>query len=82
MIEYLNAEMHRVEVLGLELKCYGRDDGSLVLVPRIIGQTQVSIDRRTSGEKPVRWTKERLAENIENMPEGILDESGVSTTGQ
>ena len=72
MIEYLNAEMHRVEVLGLELKCYGKDDGSLILVPRIIGQTQVSIDRRSSIEKPVRWTKERLAENIESMPEGIL----------
>jgi len=72
MIEYLNTEMHRVEVLGLELKCYGHDDASMVLVPRIIGQTQASIDRRTITEKPVRWTKERLAENIEAMPEGIL----------
>ena len=29
MIEYLNYEMDNVEVLGLELKCYGSDDEQL-----------------------------------------------------
>jgi len=30
MIEYLNIEMHRVDVLGLEMKCFGDGDTSMV----------------------------------------------------
>jgi hypothetical protein len=48
MIEYLNTEMQHVDVLGLELKCFGSNEYSVVLVPRIIGQTQAAIDRRST----------------------------------
>jgi len=72
MIEYLNIEMHRATVLGLELKCFGDDDASIVMVPRIIGQTQAAIDRRTPQKKPTLWTKDRIKEALDDIPEGIL----------
>ena len=72
MIEYLNIEMHRVDVLGLELKCFGDGDTSMVMVPRIIGQTQAAIDRRTVQEKQTLWTKDSIQDAINQMPEGIF----------
>lgn len=73
MIEYLNSEMHRVDVLGLELKCYGDDESSVVLVPRIIGQTQHSADRRSTATRPrVLWTESRIRQTLDEMPDGIL----------
>jgi hypothetical protein len=33
ILEYLNAEMERVEVFGLELQVFGEGDDQLVLVP-------------------------------------------------
>jgi len=72
MIEYLNIEMHRATVLGLELKCFGDDDASIVMVPRIIGQTQAAIDRRTPQEKPTLWTKDRIKVALDEIPAGIL----------
>ena len=59
MIEYLNAEMRNAEVLGLEIKCYGDDSSSLVLVPRLVGQTQATADRKPLG-KAVQWPIEQL----------------------
>lgn len=67
MIEYLNAEMRRAEVYGLELRCYGDEAGSLVLVPHLVGQTQVSADRKVSG-KAVRWPADRLRAAYDDLP--------------
>lgn len=39
IIKYLNTETRNAEVLGLEIRCYGKDDASIILVPRLIGQT-------------------------------------------
>ncbi len=48
MIEYLNGEMQNAEVLGLELKCYGREGEPVVMVPAIIGHSvQASRAKRT-----------------------------------
>lgn len=60
MIEYLNREMQNAEVLGLELKVYGKDPDSLVLVPRLVGQTQSNIDKKSLSKKSITWTTERL----------------------
>lgn len=57
MIEYLNNEMQNTEVLGLELKFYGEKAGSMVLVPRLVGQSQSSIDKRGAN---VKWTVDKL----------------------
>ena len=42
MIEYLNSEMQNAEVLGLELKCYGSEADSVVMVPTISGRSETS----------------------------------------
>ena len=54
MIEYLNQEMEHVEVLGLELRCYGPEN-QLVLVPNIVGQLQSSADKRVASGDNKRW---------------------------
>ena len=68
MIEYLNQEMENAEVLGLELKAYGRQD-SVVLVPRLVGQTQTTI------KGPVKnniWTECVLRDSYSELPDGTL----------
>ena len=72
MIEYLNDRMPEVNVLGLEIKCYGESESSLVMVPRIVGQTQASIDRSASVGKSVRWTEPRLRQYLDGMSDGVL----------
>jgi hypothetical protein len=68
MIEYLNKEMQNTQVLGLELKCYGEDETSLVLVPRLVGQTQAEVDRRSRDTTVWRAGKLRDAlAGVENM---------------
>ena len=63
MIEYLNHEMANVEVLGLELRCYGGGDlGRLVLVPRILGQTQITAEKKTARSIATKWSPDRLRE--------------------
>jgi hypothetical protein len=72
MIEYLNREMQNAEVLGLELKCYGEDMSSLVLVPRLVGQTQDSIDRRTFDEAVILWDTAKLRTAYQDLPDKEL----------
>lgn len=68
MIEYLNQEMANVEVLGLELRCYGGGDlGRLVLVPSIIGQTQIVAEKKTSSSATTKWTPEKLIEYCKDV---------------
>jgi hypothetical protein len=57
MVEYLNKEMQNIEVLGLELKFYGEETNSMVLVPRLVGQTQSSIDKKSGAN--VKWTVDK-----------------------
>jgi len=70
-IEYLNREMQNVEVLGLELRCYGENEYDLVLVPRIIGQTQEVITRK-AGVHSAPWTLERLKEALAGLDDNLL----------
>lgn len=72
MIEFLNDRMPEVNVLGLEIKFYGESEASLVMVPRIVGQTQESIDRSASVGKRVRWTEPRLRQYLDNMSDEVL----------
>jgi hypothetical protein len=67
MIEYLNKQMRDIEVLGLELNCYGSDTDALVCVPRLVGQT------RTAGEpddsSQVAWTVSALKKAYSQLPD-------------
>lgn len=51
MIEFLNKEMQNTQLLGLELRCYGLDDTQLVLVPRLVGQTETIRHNREKQQK-------------------------------
>lgn len=59
MIEYLNNEMQNAEVLGLELKFYGEQTESMVLVPLLVGQSQSAIGKKGSGGS-IKWTVDKL----------------------
>ena len=72
MIEYLNKEMQNTEVLGLELRSYGENSESLVLVPRLVGQTQSAIDRKTVGSGNVKWTMDKLKAAYADLPDREL----------
>lgn len=72
MIEYLNKELQNAEVLGLELKSYGEDLKSLVLVPRLIGQTQSTIDKKVSVEGNIRWTVDKLKQAYKDLRDNDL----------
>lgn len=70
MIEYLNKWMQNSEVLGLELKFYGGESKSLVLVPLLIGQTQSIIDKK--GSKRFIWTMQELKSAYSDISNNIL----------
>jgi len=57
IIEFLNSETENVEILGMEITCYERDTNAIVLVPHIIGQSQVNIQKKS---------KQRWQGNIED----------------
>jgi hypothetical protein len=69
MIEYLNAEMANTEVLGLEMKCYGEEPAPLVLAPRLVGQTQATADRRSSGRDVTQWKVGSLRVALQELPD-------------
>ncbi len=64
MIEYLNGEMQNAEVLGLELSCYGEENEPLVLVPRIVGQSEATRQtKRRSRRSSSKTTEEEFWSN-------------------
>ena len=70
MLEYLNGEMENAEVLGLELKCYGKGE-AVVLVPRITGQMQTTIDRKGKAQSTV-WLPSSLSDSYAALPDQNL----------
>lgn len=72
IIEYLNGEMANAEVLGLELRCYGTDSELLVLVPRVIGQTQAVSDRKSGNTQARQWSIPELAGAFNEMDDAEL----------
>ncbi len=61
--------METAEIFGLELRCYGHDDRSLVLVPRLLGQTQAALDRKRGQTAPPIWAPEALREAYGQSPD-------------
>ncbi len=79
ILEYLNSEMTNAEVYGLELQCYGTNSDSLILVPRLIGQTQAIMDRKSSSGSGTQWTADRIREYIEELDDEVLAERWTKT---
>ena len=65
MIEYLNREMQKAEVLGLEFKVYGDKSDSLIIVPRVVGHKA----DRPGRTGTILWTVDRLRESLEGLPD-------------
>jgi hypothetical protein len=69
LVEFLNEQMPRVEVLAVEIRQY-RADGSKsgALVPRVVGQTsraQAAKERPAPpARRPARWTASEVLEQI------------------
>jgi len=72
IIEYLNGELRNAEVYGLELKCYGTDEKTFVLVPRLVGRTQATADLKASDGASATWTPDRLHEVYANVTDSTL----------
>ena len=62
--------MENAEVLGLELKCYGKGE-AVVLVPRITGQMQTTIDRKGKAQSTV-WLPSSLSDSYAALPDQNL----------
>lgn len=68
ILEFLNQEMQNVEVYALEFQCFGRGDGEIVIVPKIIGQTQQAADRRRVRRGTQRsWSPAALREQYDEL---------------
>ena len=66
MIEYLNKEMQNAEVLGLEIKFYGKESDQLVLVPRVVGAIKPPLP------KPKSWPADKLRESFDGLYDSDL----------
>jgi hypothetical protein len=67
IVEFLNEQMTRTDVLAVEVRQYVAPDSELVtLVPRMIGQTEVARDtkRAASGRARNRWDEQSLVDAL------------------
>ena len=72
MIEFLNSETKTLEILGLEVKCYGESDHSFVIVPSIVGQSQAIADKKGGGTSSKSWSHSELHDAFINLDNRIL----------
>lgn len=59
IVEFLNGQMERTEVLAVEIKQF-EGGGARVMVPRVIGLTEVARQSKGIGRRPRPWTVEEL----------------------
>lgn len=62
IIEFLNEHMPRVEVLGVEIRQYERE-GTRVLVPRVVGQTESARQSKQSGRSKPKVDRAQFLES-------------------
>jgi hypothetical protein len=82
LVEFLNEQMPRVEVLALEIRQYrpaGSNSGALG--PRLVGQTsraQAAKERPAPrAHRPTRWTTEEVLESIAQAGEDMASVAGT-----
>ena len=65
IVEFLNSQMNRAEVLAVEIKQYtGKDQRSLV--PRIIGQTEEAIQIKGDVKSGRKWDEDSFFRDLES----------------
>ncbi len=78
IVEFLNGELRNVEILALELTFYGEDADSVVVVPRIVGQTQATAGKGTYSRTQGPWSDERLKEVFSSYRDEVLGQRLVT----
>jgi len=71
VFEFLNSQFLSVQTLGLELRLYGDEASSMLLVPRIVGGARRP-DHRTDDPEPFIWTPARMEGAIANVADPLL----------
>lgn len=74
VIEYLNAETRNIEILGLEISFYGDEDESFVLVPTVVGQSQIIAEKKGVSEKPTTWEYQLFIDELNKLDDVIIQE--------
>ncbi len=80
ILEFLNEQMPRIQVIGLELVQYQGEGLPQILVPRVVGQTEASRATKTGSSGPRRKTDEAsflaaCPENARSFFTDLLSES-------
>lgn len=65
IIEFLNDQMERTEVLGVEIRQFA-GEGEVTLVPRVLGQTAQTEQRKGSAAPRRKWDEARVMEELAN----------------
>jgi hypothetical protein len=67
VIEYLNGQMERTQVLGVEIRQF-EGAGRKTLVPRVVGQTAKAREqKRTSSGGGLAWDRDRFMRKLEEL---------------
>jgi hypothetical protein len=70
LVEFLNAQMDRLEILAVEIRQYKDDGGLAALVPRVIGATAQTTEKKRQGDgirrraRSTAWGEEQVVEAI------------------
>jgi len=76
IVEFLNDQMDKTEVLAIEIKQFVGEQGLRSLVPRVIGQTSEAQQKKSSAPRAARsWDEETLLQAVEEK-RGV-DEANV-----
>jgi hypothetical protein len=74
VIEYLNEEMSQAEVYGVEVRCYGSEEGRMVVAPRLVGSTQQAVGRKTAGSPPRKvWKPDTLRDACADVDQPLRE---------
>lgn len=63
IVEFLNGQMERAEVLALEVRQYA-GEGHRTLVPRVLGHTADSQRAKTNSQTKIKWSEASLFEAL------------------
>jgi hypothetical protein len=89
IVEFLNEQMDKTEVLAIEIKQFVSEAGLRSLVPRVIGQTSEAQQKKSSGTRAAKaWDEEKLLQEVEekrgiaeaNVVRGLLKWSRQNVT--
>ncbi len=70
-LEFLNSQFLATQVLGLELRIYGDEASSMLLVPRVVGNARKP-EHRADDSEPFIWTPARMEGAIADVSDPLL----------